>query len=168
MTDQRASKACGAGKQIEMQRNGEASDPGNGQTGGPELEMEFALQDLPMVRRVVGSFAIDAGLDIQRTEDFVLAVNEITTNAVLHGRPPATVRGWETGGGVVVEVTDSGEGIRDGLAGQHLPPAESRGGRGLWMARQLCDALVVSSDDAGFTVTLSAATANRARSLTAA
>jgi serine/threonine-protein kinase RsbW len=151
-----------------MQWNGEASDAGNGQAGGPELEMEFALQDLPTVRRLVGSFALDAGLDVPRTEDFVLAVNEITTNAVIHGRPPATVRGWETDGGVVVEVADTGEGIRDALAGHHLPPAESRGGRGLWVARRLCDAVEVSNDDPGCTVTLRAATANRVRSLTAA
>jgi anti-sigma regulatory factor (Ser/Thr protein kinase) len=151
-----------------MQWNGEASDPGNGHTGRPELEMEFALQDLPAVRRLVGSFALDAGLDVPRTEDFVLAVNEITTNAVIHGRPPATVRAWETGGGVVVEVTDTGEGIRDTHAGQYLPPAESRGGRGLWVARRLCDELEMSSDGAGCTVTLRAATTNGARSLTAA
>jgi serine/threonine-protein kinase RsbW len=148
-----------------MQSNGEASGPTDGH---PDLKMDFALQDLPAVRRVIGSFALDAGLSPSRTDELVLAVNEITTNAVRHGRPPRTVRAWHTGGEVVVEVTDTGVGIRDALAGQRLPPAESRGGRGLWLARQLCDSLEASSDETGFTVTLRAGSADLARSLTPA
>jgi anti-sigma regulatory factor (Ser/Thr protein kinase) len=136
------------------------------QTGEPAIELEFILDDLPTIRRVVGSFAIDAGLDVPRTEEFVLAVNEITTNAVIHGRPPAILRLWPTDGEVVVEVTDTGDGIRDILAGQLTPPAVSQGGRGLWMARQLCDAVEVSCSETGCTVTMHAATGNRAGSLT--
>jgi serine/threonine-protein kinase RsbW len=148
-----------------MRSNGEASGPNDGH---PDLAMEFVLQDLPAVRRAIGSFALDAGLSTSRADELVLAVNEVTTNAVRHGRPPTTVRAWRIGGEIVVEVTDTGVGIRDGLAGQHLPPAESRGGRGLWLARQLCDSLEASSDETGFTVTLRAGSADLARSLTPA
>ena len=138
----------------------------DGQTGEPAIELEFTLEDLPTIRRVVGSFALDAGLDVSRTEEFVLAVNEITTNAVIHGRPPATLRVWHADGEVVVEVADSGDGIRDTLPGQLTPPLISRGGRGLWMTRQLCDAVEVSCDETGCAVTVHAATANRVGSLT--
>jgi serine/threonine-protein kinase RsbW len=148
-----------------MQSNGEASGPTDGH---PDLTMEFVLRDLPAVRRAIGSFALDAGLSVSLTDELVLAVNEITTNAVVHGRPPTSVRAWQTGGEVVVEVTDTGVGFRDALVGRHLPPAESRSGRGLWLARQLCDSLEVSSDATGCTVTLRAGSADLARSLTPA
>jgi anti-sigma regulatory factor (Ser/Thr protein kinase) len=140
----------------------------DGQTGEPAIEFEFTLEDLPTIRRVVGSFALDAGLDVPRTEEFVLAVNEITTNAVIHGRPPARLRVWHADGEVVVEVTDTGDGIRDILAGQLTPPLVSRRGRGLWMTRQLCDAVEVSCDETGCTVLMHAATPSGVGSLTPA
>jgi anti-sigma regulatory factor (Ser/Thr protein kinase) len=140
----------------------------DGQTGQPAIQLEFTLDDLPTIRRMVGSLALDAGLDVPRTEEFVLAVNEVTTNAVVHGRPPAKVAVWQPDGEVVVEVRDSGDGIRDILAGQLTPPTVSRSGRGLWMTRQLCDAVEVRSDETGCTVTIHADTANGVRSLTPA
>jgi anti-sigma regulatory factor (Ser/Thr protein kinase) len=133
----------------------------------PSLEALFELADLPMVRRAVGSFAIEAGLTGSRTEEVVLAVNEIATNAVIHGRPPATVRGWQAGGEIILEVTDAGDGIRDALAGQLPPPPAGLGGRGLWLTRLLCDAVEVC-DVGGCTVTMHAVTGSGDRSLTAA
>jgi anti-sigma regulatory factor (Ser/Thr protein kinase) len=55
---------------------------------------------------------------------------------------------------MVCEVSDTGAGLRDPLAG-HLPAGRSTArGRGLWLARQLCDLLEVHSDPAGTTVRL--------------
>jgi anti-sigma regulatory factor (Ser/Thr protein kinase) len=121
----------------------------------PFLEMMFGLEDLPSVRRLIGSFAIDAGLSGTRTEEVILAANEIATNALLHGEPPATLRGWEIGGELIVEVTDAGDGISDALAGQLPPPAEGLGGRGLWLTRLLCDAVEICNAG-GCTVTMHA------------
>lgn len=137
------------------------------QRGEPELELDFDLRDLPAIRRAIGSFAVDAGLSGERTEEFVLAVNEITTNAVVHGSLPATVRGWWKEDEIVVEVTDSGGGIADVLAGQLTPPPASPGGRGLWLTRLICNAVEVRNGS-GCTVTLRAATPNRDRAATAA
>jgi anti-sigma regulatory factor (Ser/Thr protein kinase) len=123
----------------------------------PDLELEFDLEALAAVRRAIGSFAIDAGLSGSRMEEIVLAVNEITTNAVIHGRPPAAVRAWRTENEIVVEVTDAGDGIRDALAGQLMPPTASGGGRGIWLARLLFDAVEVRNGT-GCTVTMHAAT----------
>ncbi len=109
----------------------------------PSLEMMFGLEDLPSVRRLIGSFAIDAGLSGSRTEEIVLAVNEIATNALLHGQPPATVRAWHADEEIIVEVIDAGEGIPDSLAGQLPPPVQGLGGRGLWLTRLLCDAVEI-------------------------
>jgi anti-sigma regulatory factor (Ser/Thr protein kinase) len=127
------------------------------QHGAPDLELDFRLEDLTAIRRVIGSFVLDAGLSGARTEELVLAVNEITTNAVIHGRLPAWVRAWHADDEVVVEVADTGDGIRDVLAGQLTPPTAGLGGRGLWLARQLCDAVEVRCQKRGCTVTLRAA-----------
>lgn len=126
----------------------------------PELEMIFGLGDLPAVRRLAGSFAIEAGLSGPRTEEMVLAVNEIATNAVLHGQPPTTVRAWQPEGEIIFEVTDAGGGIRNPLAGQLPPPPEGLGGRGLWLTRLLCDAVEVCNTG-GCTITVHAATRSR-------
>jgi anti-sigma regulatory factor (Ser/Thr protein kinase) len=133
----------------------------------PSLELLFELDDLPAVRRLIGSFALDAGLRGARTEEIVLAANEVATNAVVHGRPPATVRAWEADDEIIVEVTDAGDGIRNVLAGQLPPPVDGLGGRGLWLTRLLCDAVEVC-DVGGCTVTLHATTANVHQSAIAA
>jgi anti-sigma regulatory factor (Ser/Thr protein kinase) len=134
-----------------------AIDPRHGETA---LELEFQLEDLAAVRRVVGSLVEESGLNAQRTEEVVLAVNEIATNAVIHGRPPAMLRVWHAAGEIIVEVADAGEGIEDVLAGQLTPSVGALGGRGLWLARLLCDAVEVRRAAEGCTVTVHIATAN--------
>jgi anti-sigma regulatory factor (Ser/Thr protein kinase) len=126
------------------------------QRGEPTLELTFGLEDLPAVRRAVGPLAREAGLTPARSDELVLAVNEIATNALIHGRPPATLRVWRAEEEVVVEVTDTGDGIRDVLAGQLTPPVAGPGGRGLWMTRQLCDAVAMRNGK-GTTVVMHAA-----------
>jgi|SRR5829696_3772857 len=123
----------------------------------PAFDLRFGLDDLPGVRRLIGSFALEAGLADSRTEEVVMAVNEIATNAVIHGRPPTKVRAWDADGEVIVEVTDAGDGIRNVLAGQLPPPPESLGGRGIWLTRLLCDAVEVCNAG-GCSVTMHAAT----------
>ena len=127
----------------------------------PDIEEFFDLGDLPSLRRQIGSFAIEGGLSGPRTEETVLAVNEVATNAVRHGQPPSTVRGWYAEGEIIVEVSDAGEGIHDTLAGQLPPEPETPGGRGLWLTRLVCDAVEVSRAD-GCTVRMHVATAGEA------
>jgi hypothetical protein len=45
---------------------------------------------------------------------------------------------WHDGHAVICEVSDNGR-ISHPLAGRELPADDSLGGRGLWMANQLCD-----------------------------
>jgi len=126
------------------------------QRHAPSVETMFGLGDLPAIRRLVASLAIDAGLSGSRTEEIVLSVNEIATNAVLHGSPPSTIRAWRRVDEIIFEVTDAGEGIRDSLAGQLPPPPEGLGGRGLWLTRLLSDAVEICNAG-GCTVTIHAA-----------
>jgi anti-sigma regulatory factor (Ser/Thr protein kinase) len=112
----------------------------------PEIELEFRLVDLGRIRNLVRDAALDSGLLGEKADALVTAVNEVTTNAVVHGRPPALLRVWMSDEKVVCEVRDAGPGIDDVLAGQLLPSAESVGGRGLWLARVLCDAVEIRTD----------------------
>jgi anti-sigma regulatory factor (Ser/Thr protein kinase) len=116
-------------------------------SGEPALEMTFGIQDLLPVRRLIGSFALEAGLTGVRTEEVVLVVNEIATNAVIHGGPPSKVRAWTLDDEIVVEVADAGDGIRDVNAGRIAPMPDQLGGRGLWLTRRLCDDVEVRNDN---------------------
>jgi anti-sigma regulatory factor (Ser/Thr protein kinase) len=115
--------------------------------------MEFGPEDLPELRRIARNTAIDVGLPQRRADDLALAVNEVATNAIVHGRPPTTVRIRPRPGELVWEVSDTGAGIRDPFEGGQAPPIEASRGRGLWLARRLCDAVKIRSG-VGCTVTL--------------
>jgi anti-sigma regulatory factor (Ser/Thr protein kinase) len=80
--------------------------------------------------------------------DMVLAADEIATNDVVHGGSRATVRCWAEGDWFVCEILGSGT-IRDPLAGRIRPEPDRLGGRGLWLANQLCD--LVQIRDTGST-----------------
>jgi anti-sigma regulatory factor (Ser/Thr protein kinase) len=123
--------------------------------GAAVSELVFGLGDLPVVRRVAESAAVGAGFSAARVGEIVLAVNEIATNSVIHGRPPATLRVWKGDGVIRFEVTDAGEGIRDVLAGQLRPPTQGAGGRGLWLTRLLSDAVEIRNGS-GCTVAIHA------------
>jgi anti-sigma regulatory factor (Ser/Thr protein kinase) len=99
-----------------------------------------------------------AGMPARReeTEDFLLAVDEMTTNALRHGRPPVDLRLWADDKRLVCTVTDRGAGLQDPFIG--YGPAHgndlSLGGMGLWLARQLCDHVDISVADDGVHVRL--------------
>lgn len=124
--------------------------------GEPVTVLDFNLADLRRVRRLVTSMAVARGLSGSRADELALAVNEIASNAVVHGSLPATLRIWERAGELICEVSDAGEGIEDEFAGQFTPPSDSIGGRGIWLARMLCDAVEIRKD-AGCTVSVHAA-----------
>ena len=96
-------------------------------------------------------------LAADEVEDLVVAVSEVVTNALRHGRPPVRLRVWTGPDRIVVEVRDGGSGPKDPFAG--LLPATgdgAAGGLGLWIAHQSCSHMVMHRDDAGFTVRLTA------------
>jgi anti-sigma regulatory factor (Ser/Thr protein kinase) len=125
--------------------------------GEPAARLDFNLADLRRVRRLVTSMAVASGLPGSRADELALAVNEIASNAVVHGQPPATLRVWQEAGELICEVSDDGDGIKDAMAGQFTPPAGGIGGRGIWLTRMLCDAVEIRNGD-GCTVALHAST----------
>ena len=99
--------------------------------------------------------AAAVGLSGARAEELVLAVNEIASNAVVHGRPPATLRVWRAERRAGLRGERLRGRIKDALAGQLTPPLEGIGGRGLWLARMLSDAVEIRNGT-GCTVSIHA------------
>jgi anti-sigma regulatory factor (Ser/Thr protein kinase) len=122
----------------------------------PSIVLDFDLADLHRVRRTVATTAVAAGLSGARADELALAVNEIASNAVAHGRPPASLRIWHGDGELICEVSDAGDGIKDALAGQFTPPPDGIGGRGIWLTRLLSDAVEIRNG-VGCTVSIHAA-----------
>jgi anti-sigma regulatory factor (Ser/Thr protein kinase) len=104
-------------------------------------------------RHLVADRAAEAELADERASDLVLAVNEVLTNSVRHGGGTGRLRIWEDDGELVCEVADSGH-IEDPLVDRRRPLPEQSGGRGLWMANQLCDLMQVRTFPGGNTIRL--------------
>ncbi len=113
----------------------------------------FDLSTLVSMRHLVASRADRAGLSIQRRQDLVLAANEIATNSVLHGGGGGVLRIWAEASDLVCEISDRGR-IIEPLAGRCRPTTEQVGGRGLWLANQLCDLVQVRAMPDGGVVRL--------------
>ena len=101
----------------------------------PPEPIRFGLGDLGTVRGRVESAATRAGLDAARSEDLVMAVNELATNSVRHGGGEGLVRLWSEPGELISEVRDRGT-IVDPLAGRRRPSGEHTQRRLRAVARQ--------------------------------
>ncbi|MEV0717428.1 ATP-binding protein [Asanoa sp. NPDC050611] len=122
-------------------------------SGPPLLAETFARGQVTGLRHAFAACVAAAGLRDQRLDDFVLAVNELITNAVRHGGGAGRLRLWRNGVTLVCEVSDGGGGIGvERLANHDRPAPDTAGGWGLWLAEQLSDSMVVTSGPAGTTV----------------
>lgn len=113
----------------------------------------FSLDDIPAVRSLVAAVASQAGLDRSRADDLVLATHEILTNSVRHAGGKGTVRVWRDAREVVCDVSDDGR-IDRPLVGRERPRDDEPGGRGVWMANQLCDLVQIRTFASGNVVRL--------------
>ncbi len=131
-----------------------ASSPFKGSLPDPPAEREelaFTAHGLGVIRSLVAQQGAQAGLPEISREDLVLAVNELVTNSVQYGGGGGTLRIWREPGALVCEVRDRGF-IRDPLVGRLPPPVDQYGGRGLWLANQLCDLAQIRSSPNGTVV----------------
>ncbi len=118
------------------------------------LNQPFDRGQLAAVRHRVKRCAASAGLAGAALHDFVLAVNEIMTNAVLHGGGHGLLRVWRAGGRLHCEVSDRGPGGRPERFTGHRPPSSAFGGRGMYLVRQLCETVTVQTGPGGTTVAI--------------
>lgn len=118
---------------------------------GDAVECSISQGSLASLRRIVREQAASARLNEARTEELVLAVNELATNSLRHGGGTGQLRIWREGARLVVEVADGGW-MRDSLAGMLPPRLDREGGRGLWLVNQLCDLVQMRSSRNGTVV----------------
>lgn len=113
-------------------------------------EMRVTVDDLREARSLVRRRAQDAGV-AERTDDLVLAVNEILSNSLHHAQDAGVLRVWGDPDGLVCEVRDGGH-ILQPLIGREEPAAGQVGGHGVWLVNLVCDLVQVRSSEDGSTV----------------
>lgn len=124
--------------------------PGSGQHLLSRTFDEVAVTGL---RHAVAACARAAGLHGDRLDDFVLAVNELLTNAVRHGGGQGALTLWRVDATVVCEVADTGQGMRHRRHEQSdRPPLDTPGGWGLWLVGKLTDGMRLDTGSAGSAV----------------
>jgi anti-sigma regulatory factor (Ser/Thr protein kinase) len=132
----------------------EAPGPFTGELPSPSTqpeELTFTGEALGALRRFVSQRAADASLDANRTEDLVLAVNELATNSVYHGGGRGTLRIWRETQTLLCEVRDRSH-ITEPLVGRIRPTPDQPAGRGLWLVNHLCDLVQIRSSPNGSVV----------------
>lgn len=117
--------------------------------------MTFGLADLGTVRSLVAQHGERAGLARAKCEDLVIAVNEVASNAIKHGRSEGRLHVWSTARELICQLEDRGH-ISDRMAGRYRPAVGTNGGLGLWMVNQLCDLVQTRTTPSGTTIRLRA------------
>lgn len=115
------------------------------------VELAFDASGLPAVRDVVTGRATLLEIDRDKVSDLALAMHELATNSLRHGGGRGVLRVWQEPDALVCEVRDTGR-VEDPLVGRRVPSPRQEGGRGVWMANNLCDLVQLRSSDAGTTV----------------
>jgi anti-sigma regulatory factor (Ser/Thr protein kinase) len=115
--------------------------------------LAFGVANLAAARSWVATQAASVGLPSDQTSDLLLAFNEIATNSVVHGVGDGIVSVWSRDGAVVCEIRDAGS-MHNPLADRARPTPHATGGRGLWIANQLCDLVQLRTSAIGTVVRL--------------
>lgn len=124
---------------------------------GGKVTTVLGLDDLKQARDLLEARARWYTAVPARTIDMmVIAVHEVVANALIHGHPPVLITVWPDVARLTCLVEDSGLGMVDPMTGFRRPDEEAEH-RGLWMARQLVDDLIIGhSPDGGCSVLLTA------------
>ena len=112
-------------------------------------ERPITRDTLARARQMVHLEARRVGLGPERAEEFIMAVSEIAGNALQHGSGSCYLRLWHEDRKLVCEVTNEHGYIDDPFPGHQRPDTASRGGRGLWVVRQLCELVQIRSHQGG-------------------
>lgn len=137
-----------------------AAAPPLPELGAPDVTLTATPSTLGDLRRRLVALLDEAGAPPD--PDLVYAVSEVATNSVEHGEGRGTVAVWaraataDEPASVVCEVTDTGL-LHDPFPGVRPPRLDQIRGRGLWLARTLCEAVDVRVDATGTRVRLTAA-----------
>lgn len=116
----------------------EGTPPVDAERDAP-MERKFDQSSLGALRSELSRYAAAHGLTDLALANFVLAVNEIATNAVRYAGGHGQLRAWRQGGELWCRVVDDGHGIpRRYLEQSARPDPLHVSGHGLWLARHIC------------------------------
>jgi anti-sigma regulatory factor (Ser/Thr protein kinase) len=118
------------------------------------LDRAFGHADITLLRHEVTRLLPGVGVTGDRLSGYVLAVNEVITNVVLHAGGHGRIVLRVEPGSVWCVVTDSGPGIPDDHLDSLLPGTDEIGGRGLWLAHRLCDEVTTATGPIGTSIGL--------------
>jgi MEDS: MEthanogen/methylotroph, DcmR Sensory domain len=111
-------------------------------------------RDLAGLRRFMAVQAATLGLTGERAHLLVTAANEAATCLLAKGSGRITARAWAEAGSIVCDLRQPAGRLADPFLGFRPPTSEPSGDDGLWLARQLCDAVDLRTDEDGCTVRL--------------
>lgn len=117
------------------------------------VDHHFDADGLYALRAEIAAHADHLGAGSDEIEDLVIVGSELASNAIRHGGGTGRLRLWRQGKVLYCQVSDTGPGMADPDAGRAAPDPSAVGGRGLWISRQLCDELLVTTGPGGTTVT---------------
>ncbi|MGH3227626.1 MAG: ATP-binding protein [Streptosporangiaceae bacterium] len=124
---------------------------------GDLLDIVFGWADFTRLRRLVAGQCEAAGLSGSRLDDFVLAIHEISANAIMHAGADGRLILQRAANGLRCLIADHApHGAEEpGAPGCRIPrardgsgppePDATETGRGLWLAAQLADELSITS-----------------------
>jgi anti-sigma regulatory factor (Ser/Thr protein kinase) len=123
----------------------------------PILDQPFGSARLSSLRAAVRAHACRAGMPEDRAVDVVLAVHELTANAITHGAGHGRLRMWHLPGTLSCEVVDGGPPASGGPdadggadpAAPVLDPWPAADGHGLWLVRQVASRMKMLSGPRG-------------------
>ncbi|MCI4063961.1 ATP-binding protein [Micromonospora sp. R77] len=120
----------------------------------PLMSQDFTAGTVTSLRHALQAQVTAAGLTGDVGYDFVLAVHELVTNAVRHGGGHGHLDLRRHDDVLICEITD--QGATGGSLPVRLSATDIAGGRGLWLAHQLTEGLILTQRASGVTATVTA------------
>jgi hypothetical protein len=111
-------------------------------------------RELAALRQFVAVQAAAFGLDGERAQTLVTAVNEAATYLLATGSGGITTRTWADAAAIVCDLHQPAGRLDDPFLGFRPPTGEPSPGDGLWLARLLCDSVELRTDADGCTLRL--------------
>jgi hypothetical protein len=111
-------------------------------------------RDLAGLRRFVAVEAVALGLAGERAQLLVTAANEAATYLLANGAGGIIACAWADGASIVCDLRQPLGRLGDPFLGFRPPDGEPAGGDGMWLARQLCEAVDLRTDEGGCTLRL--------------
>ena len=109
---------------------------------------------LARLRLFAAHHARAIGIGPEQVNALLVSVVEAAANTLCHGAGRGTCRIWNTSTELLCDITDP-NGTLDPTVAGYLPPLLNRpDGRGLWIIRQLCDAVEIHTAGQGSTIRL--------------